>query len=294
MPAAMSRIPLIAGNWKMHTSLEEARILFAAVVEALDEVDPRPSTSNASGAARFDVAVFPPAISLAAVAAAAAKSSRAILVGAQNMHDASHGPFTGEISAAMIVSCGARGVLLGHSERRQEFGESDDFVGRKVAAALAAGLTPVLCVGETIGEREADKTLDVVGRQLAAGIAAVETAGALARLIIAYEPVWAIGTKLTASPEQAQEVHAFIRVALGAAIVARGGRSNGGQSNGARSNSGRSNGKDAMRILYGGSVKPENAAELLAQPDIDGALVGGASLKAESFAGICAAVGATV
>ncbi len=257
------RVPLIAGNWKMHTTVGESRDLAGQIVETLGSAD------------GYEVGLFPPATSLAAVAEVVAASPVAsrYLVGAQNMHDQDKGAFTGEITAAMIRACGGNSVILGHSERRHVFGEDDEFVGRKVAAAVAAGITPILCVGETIDERNADQTMEVVGRHLQTGIAGLETAAQLAQVVIAYEPVWAIGTGLTATPDQAQEVHEFTRGALRTAFTARGGSEEQA---------------DATRILYGGSVKPENAEDLLGQADIDGALVGGASLKADSFAGICA------
>ena len=176
----------------------------------------------------------------------------------------------------MVLSCGADSVLLGHSERRHVFNETDSEIGAKMETAVDAGLTAVLCVGETIEERDAENTTEVVGNQLEAGLEKLTEAAQLEEVIIAYEPVWAIGTGRTATPAQAQEVHAFIREQLGSAFEKRGAKGAG---------------HEKTRILYGGSVKPDNAAELLSQPDIDGALVGGASLDAESFLGICEGCG---
>ena len=190
-----------------------------------------------------------------------------ICVGAQNLHQESKGAFTGEVAAEMIGDLGASWALVGHSERRQMFHESDDLVARKYQAALRAGLRPILCVGETLEEREAGHAESVVQRQLDAVIGAVDQPG-LDAGVLAYEPVWAIGTGKTATPTQAQEMHAAIRSRLAEVSPATA---------------------DSMRILYGGSVKPENAAELFAQPDIDGALVGGASLDALGFSAIVAA-----
>jgi triosephosphate isomerase len=191
----------------------------------------------------------------------------AVRVAAQNMHEAESGAFTGEVSAAMLLELGVQGVVLGHSERRQYFNETDEALAGKVPAALEAGLLPILCVGEQEAERDAGETEAVLRRQVEADLA--EVAGArLAEVVIAYEPIWAIGTGRTATPEQAQEAIAFIRELLSARDAGAGG---------------------ATRILYGGSVKPDNAAELLAQPDLDGALVGGASLDPKDFAAIVAA-----
>ncbi|MEZ4265521.1 MAG: triose-phosphate isomerase [Myxococcota bacterium] len=245
---------LIAGNWKMHTDRAGAVALAEAVGQSVAELGD------------VDVAVIPPACFLEAVTAVLAGG--AVAVGAQNLHPAEKGAFTGEISVSMLRSLGVRYVLCGHSERRHVFGESSAFVGEKVRAAHAGGLVPVLCVGETLEDRDAGRTEAVVAEQLDLGLASLDAAQVEAT-VIAYEPVWAIGTGRTATPAQAQEVHAFLRARLlsayGAACAA------------------------AVRIQYGGSVKPDNAAELLAQPDIDGALVGGASLDAASFAKIAAA-----
>jgi triosephosphate isomerase len=210
-----------------------------------------------------DVAVCPPSVYLAPVSAALEGS--AIGLGAQNMYHESGGAFTGELSAAMLLDVGCRYVILGHSERRHILGESNEDVCRKVHAAIAAGLIPIVCVGETLQEREAGKTSDIVAEQFFGSLAGVSAADA-SRVVIAYEPVWAIGTGVNATPEQAEEVHANLRGILasrfGAAVA------------------------DQVRIQYGGSVKADNAAELLAKPNIDGALVGGASLKAAGFAAI--------
>ena len=242
----MSRRPFVAGNWKMHKTASETGPFVRELCAGLP-----------SGA---EVAVCVPFTGLAAAVEAAAGSGLAVY--AQNLHQAAQGAFTGEISAAMLVDAGAGGVLVGHSERRQLFNETDEAVAEKVAAALDAGLDVILAVGETEAQREAGETHAVLARQVAAG-----HGGAGGRSItIAYEPVWAIGTGRTATPDMAQEAHAFIRSLLGADA-------------------------DGTRIQYGGSMKPENAAELLAQPDIDGGLIGGASLDAASFLAIAAAAG---
>ncbi len=247
------RQPLVAGNWKMHGSRAENAALVRSL---LDQLQPGAGT---------EVLLCPPYVYLSEVARLLTDS--AVALGGQSVCDEPQGAFTGEVSAAMLQDVGCRYVLVGHSERRQLFGEGDSLVARKFVAAQSHGLVPVLCVGETLEEREAGRTTEVVARQLDA-VLAVSGAAALASAVIAYEPVWAIGTGRTASPEQAQDVHAMIRgkvVALDATI---GG---------------------SIRILYGGSVKASNARELFAMPDIDGGLVGGASLKADEFAQICAA-----
>jgi triosephosphate isomerase len=242
------RTPYIAANWKMHKTVAEA----AAFVDALL---PR------IAATQNDVVICPPFTALTAVVER--RYGTAVKVAAQNMHEEDSGVFTGEVSAPMLVELDVEAVVLGHSERRQYFNETDEALARKVPAALAAGLEPILCVGESEEARDADQTKGVLERQLQAGFAGVESAK-LAEVVVAYEPIWAIGTGRTATPEQAQEACAFIRDVL---------RERGTVA-------------EAARILYGGSVKPANAAELLAQPDIDGALVGGASLDAEEFAAI--------
>jgi triosephosphate isomerase len=215
---------------------------------------------------RSDVVICPPYLALSEVVERSRGS--AVKVAAQNMHEERSGAFTGEVSAPMLSEIGVDAVILGHSERRQYFGETDEALARKVPAALAAGLEPILCVGESEEARDAGQTQAVLERQLEADLAAVGPAE-LARVVVAYEPIWAIGTGRTASPEQAQEAVAFIRDTLridGAAA-------------------------EQVRILYGGSVKPGNAAELMSQPDIDGALVGGASLDPADFAAIVEAAG---
>jgi triosephosphate isomerase len=241
------RRKLIAGNWKMYKTAAEA-------VALVDEV-----RKGAAGAPA-DMLVAPPSTALGVVVAAA--KGTPVAVAAQNMHFEKEGAFTGEVSAPMLVDIGVTHVILGHSERRQHFAETDDGVAKKTKAALASGLTPISCVGETLAEREAGRTMEVVGRQLGAILDAV-TADEAKRVVIAYEPVWAIGTGKVATPEQAQEVHAFIR----SRIAAKHGKAV----------------ADVLRVLYGGSVKPDNVKGLMALPDVDGALVGGASLKADSF-----------
>jgi len=243
----------VAGNWKMNTTATAAVALAKEVVDGSNNVD-------------VDLGVMPPSVYLAAVAQAAAGSK--VAVGAQNMHFEPKGAFTGEISAAMIKDVGCDYAILGHSERRHVFGESDELINRKILAALAAGIKPILCIGELLEEREAGHTLAVCDRHVTKGLQGV-SAEEMANVTIAYEPVWAIGTGKTATPEQAQKVHAEVRGLLGKLYGADvAGR---------------------IRIQYGGSVKPENAADILSQPDVDGALVGGASLKADSFLAIAAA-----
>ncbi len=246
------RTPYIAANWKMQKTVAEA----AAFVDALL---PR------IAATQNDVVICPPFTALTAVVER--RYGTAVKVAAQNMHEESAGAFTGEVSAPMLVELDVEAVVLGHSERRQHFNETDEALARKVPAAIAAGLEPILCVGESEEARDAGQTEGVLEGQLQADLAAVES-DRLAGVVVAYEPIWAIGTGRTATPEQAQEACAFIRDVL---------RERGAVA-------------DAVRILYGGSVKPANAAELLAQPDIDGALVGGASLDPEEFAAIVEAV----
>ncbi len=247
----MKRTPLIAGNWKMYQTATAAVALverLRALLEKTDEVE---------------VVVCPPFTALPAVARALEGSW--IGVGAQNMHWEKEGAYTGEISPAMLTDIGCRYVILGHSERRQYFGETDLQVNRKLRAALGYGLTPILCVGETLVEREDGRTFQVVEGQLHGGLSGVP-AQAAEGITVAYEPVWAIGTGRTATPEQAEEVHTFIRKRL-AELWGEAGAT-------------------AIRILYGGSVKPDNIDELMAEPEIDGALVGGASLRADDFARI--------
>ncbi len=247
------RQPLVAGNWKMNGSLESIGLLLQGIKAGMGDVK------------RAAVAVCAPAIYLPAVQQQLQGSD--IAWGAQDVSAEASGAYTGEIATSMLKDFGCQYVIVGHSERRAYHGESDELVARKYAAARAAGLTPILCVGETLDEREQGVTESVVARQLDAVIQ-LEGVAALADGVVAYEPVWAIGTGKTASPEQAQDVHAFIRqrVAEQDAAVAEG-----------------------LRILYGGSMKPGNAQELIAKPDIDGGLIGGASLDAGDFLGICTA-----
>jgi triosephosphate isomerase (TIM) len=249
-----ARTPLIAGNWKMHKTIAEAERFVAALL-------PRLATTA------VEVAVCPSFLALRAIVDSARGSGLSVF--AQNMHYAEEGAFTGEVSAAMLVEVGVIGVILGHSERREMFGESDRALAMKVPAALEAGLVPILCVGETEEERDAGDTERKLRHQVQEDLVRVD-AERLGDVVIAYEPIWAIGTGRVATPEQAQEAIAFVR-----ALVA--GRS--------------PEQAQRTRVLYGGSVKPENATELLALPDVDGALVGGASLDAESFAAIVAAAG---
>ena len=244
------RKKLVAGNWKMHGNLAENAALLTALKPAL---------------AGIDAVVCVPFPYLAQAQAELAGSS--IAWGAQNLSEQAKGAFTGEVSAGMLLDFGCAYVIVGHSERRSLYGESDTLVASKYMAAQAAGLTPILCVGESLGERESGVTETVVARQLDAVIDAAGV-GSLANAVVAYEPVWAIGTGKTASPEQAQAVHAFIRSKIAALD---------------------SNVAGQLIIQYGGSVKAANAAELMAQPDIDGGLIGGASLVAEEFAAICRA-----
>jgi triosephosphate isomerase len=250
-----TRRPLIAGNWKMHRTAAEA----VALVTALKELLPAHPVA--------EVVVLPPFTALAAVRGVLPSDGR-LSLGAQNCHWEKEGAFTGEVSAWMLVDAGCSYVLAGHSERRHLFGETDAMVNKRARGALAAGLKPIVCVGETLGERDAGRTLAVCSGQLAASLADI-SAEEMARVTVAYEPVWAIGTGRNATPEQAQEVHLHVRNVLGRLF---------GNSVAA-----------ATRIQYGGSVKASNAAELLGQPDVDGALVGGASLDAKGFAAICAA-----
>jgi triosephosphate isomerase len=247
------RTPYIAANWKMHKTVAEA----ASFVDALL---PR------IAATQHDVVICAPFTALTAVVER--RYGTAVKVAAQNMHEEDAGAFTGEVSAPMLAELDVEAVVLGHSERRQYFNETDEALARKVPAALAAGLEPILCVGESEEAHDAGQTKGVLERQLQADLAEVES-GKLAEVVVAYEPIWAIGTGRTATPEQAQETCAFIRDVL---------RERGAVA-------------DSVRILYGGSVKPANAAELLSQPDIDGALVGGASLDPEDFAAIVEAAG---
>jgi triosephosphate isomerase len=250
------RRKLIAGNWKMNLVPAEARALIAALRADIDR-------DAATLAKDRDVMVAPPEILIPAVAQALAGSS--ILLGAQNMHYEDKGAFTGEVSPPMLRAYGVTHVILGHSERRHIFHETDELINRKVLAALKHRFTPIMCVGETQDEHDAGQALDVVLRQLQRGLENVGDDHVTAAAI-AYEPVWAIGTGRTATPDQAESIHGAIRGAL----LERYGRER----------------ASAVRIVYGGSVNPENVDSLLSRPDIDGALVGGASLKADSFARI--------
>jgi triosephosphate isomerase (TIM) len=246
----MARIPLIAGNWKMNKTVAEAEAFIASLL---------PRVSTADG---VDVGVCVPFTDLQAVVDST-RGSR-VEVYAQNMHQAPSGAFTGEVSAPMLVELDVHGVVLGHSERRQLFAETDRALAEKVPAALDAGLKPILCVGETEEEREAGDTERKLRHQVQEGLEKVATER-LGDVVIAYEPIWAIGTGLVATPEQAQEAIAFVR-----ALVADRDREQ----------------AERARILYGGSVKPDNAVELLALPDVDGALIGGASLQLDDFVAI--------
>ncbi len=248
------RTPLLAANWKMHKTVAETERF---LVELLPKLPAR-------GA---EVVICPPFPALKAATDLCAQTRAT--VAAQNMHEEKAGAFTGEVSAPMLVELGVRGVILGHSERRQHFAESDEALSRKVPAALEAGLRPILCVGEREAERDAGETIQVLTTQIDADMA--DVAGErLAEVVIAYEPIWAIGTGRTATPEQAQEAIAHIRERLAARDA---------------------DSAEGARILYGGSVKPDNAAELIGQPDIDGALVGGASLDPVDFLAIVEAAG---
>jgi triosephosphate isomerase (TIM) len=238
---------LIAGNWKMNKTSAEAKSLVAEIV------------AGCGKETKVDVAVCPPFTALES-AATSLKGSNVIL-GAQNVYVKADGAFTGEISTGMLVEVGCKAVILGHSERRQYFAETDAFVNEKSLVALKAGLMPIICVGETLAEREAGKMLEVVTRQTVGALKGMTESDA-AKIVIAYEPVWAIGTGKTATPAMAQEVHAAIRALLVKQFGAAG---------------------KGVRILYGGSMKPENASELLDQADIDGGLIGGAALKSKSF-----------
>jgi triosephosphate isomerase len=245
------RTKFIAGNWKMFTTGAVAEQLAAAVAQGV------------GGETRVTVAVCPPFPYLGRVAAALRGST--VSLGAQNLYPEKEGAFTGEVSPLMLTDVGCRYVILGHSERRHKLGENNAFINRKVHAALAAGLHAILCVGETLEEREGNRTEAVLDAQVAGSLAGV-TAAALGSVVVAYEPVWAIGTGKNATPEQAQQAHAFLRGRIA-----------------------RQCGEEAAKrlvIQYGGSVNPGNAATLLGQPDVDGALVGGASLKADQFLAI--------
>jgi triosephosphate isomerase len=245
------RTPFIAGNWKMYKTIAEAEEFISGLLPKVSSID------------GVDVAICVPFLALQAMVDSA-RGSR-VEVYAQTMHDADEGAFTGEVSPKMLAEIDVGGVVLGHSERRELFGESDETVNLKVRAIVAAGMTPILCVGETLAEREAGTTESKVTGQVKAGLDGL-TPEQVGALVVAYEPIWAIGTGRTASSEDAQAVCERIRQVVGEVAGADAAAT--------------------VRVQYGGSVKAENAAELMAQPDIDGALVGGASLDAESFAGI--------
>ena len=242
------RKPFLAGNWKMNMNSTTAVNLAAGLAKELAEID------------SVDTAVCPPFVYLQSVAAALSASG--IALGAQDVYFEGNGAFTGEISCGMLKDCGCTYVIIGHSERRHVIGETDELINKKIAAAIQSGLLPIFCVGELLEERDGGKTIDVVANQVKKGLAGV-SAEQVRTVTIAYEPVWAIGTGRTATPDQAQEVHAMIRGLLkdlyGPALA------------------------DTLRIQYGGSAKPANTAELMAQPDVDGLLIGGASLKVEDF-----------
>ncbi len=248
------RKTLIAGNWKMNTNRAEGTALAQAVAAGAGEVG------------EVDLLVCPPSVYLSAIADAISGSP--VALGAQNMCDCDNGAFTGEVSSSMLNDVGAEYVILGHSERRTIYGETDEIVNKKTVKALEAGLAPIVCVGELLEEREAGKTTDVIKTQFEGSLAGI-TEAQITSIVIAYEPVWAIGTGKVATPEQAEEVHADLRRLLteryNADIAAQ------------------------IRILYGGSVKPGNAADILSKENVDGALVGGASLKAEDFLAIAKA-----
>jgi triosephosphate isomerase len=246
----MKRRPLIAGNWKLNGTIKESLDLSRELRRLLAQVRD------------CDLVVSPPYTALYAVAKALDDSN--IDIAGQDLYWQDKGAFTGAVSGPLLRELGCKYVIIGHSERRQLFGETLETSSLRMKAALRAELIPIFCVGEMLGERQANKTLEVVAAQLDAGLEGLSTAD-LTKVVIAYEPVWAIGTGAVATPQQAQEVHAMIRERV---------RSRNAEIS------------TSMRVLYGGSVKPDNAADLLRQPDIDGALVGGASLKADSFAGI--------
>ncbi len=252
MGTSSERKPFLAGNWKMNKTVAEAlataRDLSNQVAQLRD---------------RVEIAVAPPFTAIYALAKQLDGTN--IGVAGQNLHWEPSGAFTGEVSAAMLKEAGARYSIIGHSERRQFFGETDETVNRKLGAALKAGLVPIVCIGETLAEREANKTFDIVNRHVREGLKGYSAAD-LHSLVIAYEPVWAIGTGKTATSAQAQEVHAYVRKLLEELVGAELSKK--------------------IRIQYGGSVKPDNIADLMSKPDVDGGLVGGASLKADDFAKI--------
>ena len=251
------RKKIIAGNWKMNVKPSETAALVTAIAEATKDFT------------NVDVVCCTPAIDVPA--AVAACQGTHVQPGAENAHWEPSGAYTGEISTGMLVDAGVKYVIIGHSERRQYFGETDETVNKRARAVIAAGLTAIVCVGETLAERDAGKVEEVIVRQMKEGFKGISASDA-AKLVIAYEPVWAIGTGRTATPEQAPAVHALIRKTLGELVGV--------------------DAAESVRIQYGGSMKPGNAAELLAQKDIDGGLIGGAALKAGDFAAIIAAAAA--
>lgn len=245
------RRTVVAGNWKMYKSNSEAEELVTELIKKTKEI------------VKTRIIVCPPFTALSLASDLASGSN--LMIGAQNMYWEPHGAFTGEISSEMIKSAGATYVIIGHSERRRYFGETNETVNKKLKAAIDSGLNPIVCIGETLEERESGVTNDVVGNQVEKALAGI-SAGDIRKVILAYEPIWAIGTGKTATPDQAQNVHKFIRNVIGKLYdneIA-----------------------EEIVIQYGGSVKPDNATDLLSQPDIDGALVGGACLQAESFSSI--------
>ena len=248
-----NRTPLIAGNWKMNLNIDQSTALVKAIAEGM------------KGLSGVDVLVAPPFTNLYAVRQAIGKAG--ILLAGQNMCWEKDGAFTGEVSPRMLIDAGCSHVILGHSERRSLFKETDEMINSKVKAAFMTGLAPIVCIGETLAERENGWTFDVIRNQLKGSLKFFIEEGRMPNsTILAYEPVWAIGTGRTATPEQAQEVHLFIRNWVKEVFD--------------------KDASDQIRVLYGGSVKPDNASSLMSCPDIDGALVGGASLKADSFMGI--------
>lgn len=250
--------PLIAGNWKMNLNREQSLDLARAVAEASCDIG------------HAEIVICPPSVYIEPVHHVI--SGAPVGLGAQNMHHEAAGAFTGEVSAEMLVDVGCTHVILGHSERRQWFHETDEDVFQKTVAALRAGLTPIVCLGERLDDRDAGRTEEVIRRQFHGSLAGLDVDQA-AKVVIAYEPVWAIGTGKVATPEQAEAVHSDLRKMLNERYNAEAAQ--------------------AVRILYGGSVKPENAAQLLAQPNVDGALVGGASLVAAQFLAIVAGAAGT-
>jgi triosephosphate isomerase len=251
----MQRRPFIAGNWKMNTSYSEITALLSDLLNKIMESQ------------HTDIVVFPPYVYLQFVRDFIQRTQSSVLLGAQNLSQYAAGAYTGEIAAKMLKDVNCDYVIVGHSERRSYYHETDEIVAQKVLAALKEGLKPVICIGETKEEREANRTKDIVIKQLSAVITEVGI-DALKTCIIAYEPVWAIGTGLTATPAQAQEVHAYLRSAIAQENLEI---------------------SENIRIIYGGSVNQNNAQELFSMPDIDGGLIGGASLRAEQFAHICQA-----